>query len=109
MAASEAVREITDANFDATIGSGKPVLLDFWATWCSPCRAIGVMIEELAPSYDGKAIIGKVNLDENQQVASRLGVMSAPTLVMFKAGQVVDRVVGALPKTKLQAFIDRNL
>ncbi|HEY3054418.1 MAG TPA: thioredoxin [Thermoanaerobaculia bacterium] len=104
-----AVQQITDADFEKTVQAGKPVFIDFWAPWCGPCRIIGPIVEELAPSYQGKAVIGKVNVDDNPMIAQRFGVTSIPTLMMFKEGKLVDRAVGAMPKGELQRFIDRNL
>jgi len=104
-----AVQHVTDANFDSIVQGGKPVLVDFWAPWCGPCRIIGPIVEELAPSYQGKAVITKMNVDDNPGVAQRFGVTSIPTLMMFKNGKLVDRAVGAMPKGELQKFIDRNL
>src|SRR5256886_2867099 len=106
---THAVQQITDADFDQVVNGGKPVFVDFWAPWCGPCRIIGPIVEELAPSYQGRATIAKLNVDENPLVAQRLGVTSIPTLMMFKGGKLVDRVVGAMPKGELQKFIDRNL
>ena len=106
---STAVQHVTDADFDQTIQAGKPVFVDFWAPWCGPCRIIGPIVEELAPSYQGKAIMAKVNVDDNPQIAQKFGVTSIPTLMMFKDGKLVDRAVGAMPKGELQKFIDRNL
>lgn len=106
---SHAVRQITDADFDTLISAGKPVFIDFWAPWCGPCRIIGPLVEELAPSYNGKAEITKMNVDENPMVAQKFGVTSIPTLMMFKNGKLVDRAVGAMPKNALQAFIDKNI
>jgi thioredoxin 1 len=103
------VVQITDANFETTVQAGKPVLVDFWAPWCGPCRIVGPIVEELAPSYQGKAVIAKMNVDDNPQVSQRFGVTSIPTLMMFKEGKLVDRVVGAMPKGELRKFIDRNL
>jgi thioredoxin 1 len=107
--ATSAVRKITDADFETTINAGKPVFVDFWAPWCGPCRLIGPVVEELAPSYEGRAVIAKMNVDENPNVAQRFGVTSIPTLMMFKNGKLVDRMVGAAPRNALQQFIDRNL
>jgi thioredoxin 1 len=104
-----AVQKITDADFDSVINGGKPVFVDFWAPWCGPCRLIGPIVEELAPSYEGRAVITKMNVDENPNVAQRFGVTSIPTLMMFKDGKLVDRMVGAAPKPQLQRFIDKNL
>ena len=105
-----AVQQVTDSDFDQSIlKGGKPALVDFWAPWCGPCRIIGPIVEELAPSYQGRAIVAKVNVDDNPGIAQRYGVTSIPTLMMFKDGKLVDRVVGAMPKGELQKFIDRNL
>ncbi|HYI10410.1 MAG TPA: thioredoxin [Thermoanaerobaculia bacterium] len=109
MAESNAVQQIGDADFDNVLSGGKPVFVDFWAPWCGPCRIVGPIVEELAPTYDGRAVIAKVNVDDNPMVAQRYGVTSIPTLMMFKNGKLVDRVVGAQPKGALQSFIDRNL
>lgn len=106
---AHAVQNVTDQDFDKVLQGGKPVLVDFWAPWCGPCRIIGPIVEELAPSYEGRAVITKMNVDDNPMVAQRLGVTSIPTLMMFKDGKLVDRVVGAMPKGELQKFIDRNL
>jgi thioredoxin 1 len=106
---THAVRQITDAQFDELVNAGKPVFIDFWAPWCGPCRIIGPIVEELAPSYAGKAEITKMNVDENPMVAQRYGVTSIPTLMMFKNGKIVDRAVGAMPKAQLQQFIEKNL
>jgi thioredoxin 1 len=109
MAESKSVQQITDADFESIVNAGKPVFIDFWAPWCGPCRIVGPIVEELAPNYDGKAVIGKLNVDDNPMVAQRFGVTSIPTMMMFKGGKLVDRMVGAAPKTALQTFIDRNL
>ncbi len=110
MAESQHVQQVTDNDFEqAILKAGKPALVDFWAPWCGPCRIIGPIVEELAPSYHGRAVIAKMNVDDNPQIAQRLGVTSIPTLMMFKDGKLVDRVVGAMPKGELQKFIERNL
>lgn len=101
--------ELTDSNFDQAINSEKPVLVDFWAEWCGPCKMIGPVVEELAGDYEGKAVVAKLNVDENPQVTARFGVRNIPTLLVFKNGQVVDKQVGAVPKAvlsqKLQAQV----
>jgi len=110
MAESNGVKQVSDNDFDkVVILGGKPAFVDFWAPWCGPCRIIGPFVEELAPSYQDKAIIAKLNVDDNPEVAQRFGVTSIPTVMMFKGGKLVDRAVGAMPKGELQKFIDRNL
>jgi len=104
------VEHVGDADFDSKVlGAGKPALVDFWAPWCGPCRIIGPIIEELAPNYKEKAVIAKLNVDDNPNVSQRYGITSIPTILMFKDGKIVDRVVGAMPKGELQKFIERNL
>jgi len=101
------VVEITDQNFQSeVIDSGEPVLIDFWAPWCGPCRMIAPMVEELAGEYKGSVKIGKINIDDNPSAANNFGVSSIPTLMIFKAGEVIDRFVGVQPKNKLQAALD---
>jgi len=109
MAESNGIQQLTDANFSEIIGGGKPVFIDFWAAWCGPCRMIAPIVEELAPTYEGKAIIAKMDVDANPTVPQSLGVTSIPTLMMFKDGKLVDRAVGAMPRNQLQQFIERNL
>lgn len=101
--------ELTDANFDETIASGKPVLVDFWAEWCGPCRMVGPIVEELSNDYDGKAIVGKVNVDHNPEISSKYGVRNIPTILFFKNGEVVDKSVGAVPKNVLAEKIENQL
>lgn len=100
--ASEYVVTVTDNNFDQEVlQSSVPVLVDFWATWCGPCRAIAPIIDEIAQEYQGKLKVGKVDVDNNMDIAARYGIQSIPTLKVFKGGELVDSMVGALPKAQL--------
>ena len=101
--------EITDANFDEIIKSDKPLLVDFWAEWCGPCKMIGPIVEEIAGEYEGQAVIGKVDVDSNPAVAAKFGIRSIPTLLYFKDGQIVDKQVGAVPKAVLAQKLDAQL
>ena len=102
--------ELTDANFDELVlNSDKPVLVDFWAEWCGPCRMVGPVVEELAKDYEGKAVVGKVNVDQNPEVAGKYGIRSIPTILFIKNGEVVDKSVGAVPKTALSSKLDAQL
>lgn len=102
--------EFTDTNFDTeVIKSDKPVLVDFWAPWCGPCKMIDPIVEEISAEYAGKLKVGKVNTDDNQKVASDYGVMSIPTLMIFKDGEVVERIIGAQPKAALTDKINAVL
>jgi thioredoxin 1 len=101
---------ITDDNFDAeVINSDKPVLVDFWATWCGPCRMIAPIVEELASEYNGKVKIGKLDVDNNQQASIKFGVRSIPTLLIFKDGQLKDTIIGAVPKSNIVQRLDAVL
>ncbi len=101
------VLEITDQNFDIEVlKSTQPVLLDLWAPWCGPCRMVAPVIDKLSEQYSGKVKFCKMNVDDNQQTASRFNVMSIPTLIFFKAGKAVDTVIGALPESALKPKID---
>ncbi|MGY8982819.1 MAG: thioredoxin [Cytophagales bacterium] len=101
--------EITDSNFEEIINSDKPVLVDFWAEWCGPCKMIGPLVEELANEFEGKAIIGKVDVDTNPEVSAKFGIRSIPTLLVFKGGEIVDKQVGAVPKSVLSEKIEAQL
>jgi len=101
---------LTDANFKKEVlESNLPVVVDFWATWCGPCKMIAPMVEEIAKEYAGRVKIGKVNIDENPRIATHYGIMSIPTLAFFKNGKVMNQVVGALSKGDLKKKIDENL
>ena len=102
--------EFTDANFDELVlKSDKPVLVDFWAEWCGPCRMVGPIVEELAKDYEGKAVIGKVNVDENSEISGKFGIRNIPTLLVFKNGEIVDKQVGVAAKTALASKLDAQL
>lgn len=102
------VLEVTDATFDSeVIKADKPVVVDFWAPWCGPCKAIGPVLSEIAAERESEVKIVKVNIDDNQEYAFKLGVMSIPTLVIFKEGQPIDKIVGAHPKSTIESRIDK--
>jgi thioredoxin 1 len=101
--------EITDSNFAELMKSDKPVMVDFWAQWCGPCLAMGPVIEELSKEYDGKVIVGKLDVDNNPQVSQQLGIRNLPTILFFKNGQVVDKQVGAVPKSLLTKKLEAQL
>jgi thioredoxin 1 len=97
--------ELNDGNFASEVlKSDLPVLVDFWAPWCGPCKMVGPVVEEIAKDYDGKLKVGKLNVDENSQTAGQYGIMSIPSLLFFKEGKVIDQIVGAVPK---QHFIEK--
>ena len=104
---SENVKEITSLNFsDEVLKSDTPVLVDFWAEWCGPCRAIGPVVEEIANDYDGKVSVGKLNVDNENQLAMEYGVRSIPALLIFNNGAVVNQIVGAVPKNRITDILD---
>ena len=108
--ASQHLQTFSDDNFKAEVlDSDKPVLVDFWATWCGPCKAIAPSVEDLAKVYDGKVKVGKLNIDDHQGVPQTYGIRSIPTLLLFKGGQVVDQIVGAVPRNKIEEALKKAL
>jgi thioredoxin 1 len=102
--------ELTDANFEElALKTDKPVLVDFWAEWCGPCRMVGPLVEEISTEYDGKAVVGKVNVDHNPNISAKYGIRSIPTILFIKDGEVVDRHVGAAPKNILSEKLDAQM
>ena len=105
---SEATLTVTKSNFQSEVLESKtPVLVDFWATWCAPCRAVAPILDDLALKYKGKFTVGKVNVDEHPELAAQFGVLNIPTLIFFKGGQEVDRAVGVQPKSQLETKIQK--
>lgn len=108
--ASEKIQLFSDANFQASVlQADKPVLVDFWAAWCGPCKMIAPVVDEIANEFDGKVIVGKLNVDENNATAGKYGVMSIPTLLLFKNGQEVARIVGYKTKNELAGLLNSKL
>jgi len=100
---------LNEENFDQETAKDSPIVVDFWATWCAPCRLIAPHLEALSKEYEGRARVGKVNVDESGAIASRFQISSIPTLLVFKGGQVVDQLIGAVPKDSIQQLIDKHL
>jgi thioredoxin 1 len=106
--ASDAILEVTDANFDQEVlKSDKPVLIDFWAAWCGPCRALAPVVDEIAKSYHGKLKVAKMDVDRNTATPQRYGVRGIPTLLVFKGGQVQEQIVGYVPKETIEKALDK--
>ena len=102
--------EITDSNFEEIVlNSDKPVILDFWAEWCGPCRMVGPLVEEIGKEYEGKVVVGKLNVDHNPTVTMKFGIRNIPTVLYFKGGEVVDKQVGAVPKQVLVGKLETYL
>jgi thioredoxin 1 len=101
--------EITDSNWEALVAGGKPVVMDFWAEWCGPCRMIAPIVEEIAQEFENKVVVGKINIDENSQVTINFGIKNIPTLLFFKGGELVDKHVGAIRKPELVEKINKLL
>jgi thioredoxin 1 len=107
---NELIKHVSDASFDADVlQSGQPVLVDYWAEWCGPCKMIAPILDEVATSYSGKLTVAKMNVDQNREVPAKFGIRGIPTLMVFKSGQLAATKVGALSKAQLTAFIDANL
>ena len=102
-------RIITDSNFDEVLKSEKLILIDFWAEWCMPCRILGPLVEELAVDYEGRAVIAKVNVDENPKVSDQFGIDAIPSIILFRDGRVVDLQVGVVPKVVLTSMLDAQI
>lgn len=100
---------VTDATLEEVLNSGKPVVLDFWAEWCGPCRMVGPIVDELAQEYEGKVVIGKVDTEENDETTSKFGIRNIPTILFFKNGELVDKQVGAAQKSALVEKIEKLL
>ena len=107
--ASDKIIELTTDNFATEIQDNRPILVDFWAEWCGPCRMVAPVLDELADEMDGKVRIGKLNVDENQELSMQYQVQSIPTFLLFKDGEVADRMMGAMPKAAFEKFIGKNV
>ena len=108
--ASDGIIELSDSTFESeVVNSDVPVLVDFWAPWCGPCRAVAPIVEEISSSYEGKIKVGKMNVDENQSTTMKFGIRSIPTIIMFKGGEAVDQIIGAVPKGEIERVVEKSL
>jgi thioredoxin 1 len=107
--AGDNVKHLSDKDFEETVNSATPCLVDFWAPWCGPCKAIGPMVDELANEYVGKLVVAKMNVDDNPSTPGKFGIRAIPTMILFKGGKVVDQVTGAVGKTQLVAMLGKVL
>ena len=108
--ASEAIMELSDASFEnEVINSEVPVLVDFWAPWCGPCRAVAPIVEEISEAYEGQIKVGKLNVDENPSTTMKFGIRSIPTLLVFKGGEAVEQIIGAVPKGEIERALGKAL
>ena len=107
--ATDKVQQVSDAEFDSVINSDTPTLVDFWAPWCGPCKAIGPVVEDLATEYEGKVTITKMNVDDNPATPGKFGIRAIPTLILFKSGEVVDQITGAVGKSQLVDLIKKAI
>ncbi len=107
--ANDNIIELTEDNFQSQVEDGSPLLVDFWAEWCGPCKMVAPVLDELASKYEGKVRIGKLNVDQNQALSVQYQVQSIPTFLLFKDGEVQDRMMGAMPKGAFEKFIEKNV
>ncbi len=107
--ANDKVQQVSDAEFDSVINSETPTLVDFWAPWCGPCKAIGPLVEDLAAEYEGRVNIVKMNVDDNPATPGKFGIRAIPTLILFKGGEVVDQITGAVGKSQLVDLINKAI
>jgi thioredoxin 1 len=107
--ASDKIQTLTDANFEATVNQPQPVLVDFWAEWCGPCRRLAPTVDELANDYTGRVVVAKMNVDENPATPMRFSIRGIPTLLLFKGGQLVEQVVGLADKDSLKKLLDKHV
>ena len=106
---SDKVQTLTDGNFDQAVNGGTPVLVDFWAEWCGPCKRMAPTVDELANDYNGKVVVGKLNVDENPNTAFKFQIRGIPAMLVFKGGQVVEQIVGLTPKEELKRVLDKHI